>query len=68
MQYLGTPMTIQNRDDGKWVVRCDEVVVTDSGEYVSFTVAVPRGNQTVVEVQQEAIQRAIAYLQTLVKP
>ena len=64
MNFLGTPISIQNTDGRNWLVTWKDVVTTDAGESVSFTVAIRRdGNMTITDMQQHAVRTAIELLQ-----
>ena len=61
MNPIGRPMEIQNTDAGHWLVRCDNIIDSQS-ETVSFRVAIKRSDKPMGAVQREAVERAIALL------
>lgn len=67
MELLGQPVLIQNTDGNFWLVTCSDLVTTTQGEAVSFTTAVPRGGQSMAEIQRQAAQKAIELLQDFLK-
>lgn len=65
MEIIGTPLTIQNTDGMHWLITWPDCLA--GLENVSFTVAVPRGELTIGEIEQQAIRRAIELLQMVLK-
>lgn len=64
MTFIGRPITIQNTDNGEWLVQIEAVVTTSNGESVSIVVALRRdARATVPQVQARAVDRAIELLQ-----
>ena len=61
MKLLGKPVVLQNTEAG-WLVSCEDIVTTNTGETVSFTTFVPRGKLTIGEMQIQAAEKAIALL------
>lgn len=66
MQFIGGPVTVQNTDQGHWLVTLQDAVTSTAGEAISLTVAVRADPAaTMPQLQRRAALNAIAQLQAL---
>lgn len=62
---LTTPtVTVQNTDQQAWLVKVENLVSSSELETVTFTAAVPRSADSLPELTNQAVRRAIELLQT----
>lgn len=64
MKLKDPRITVQNTDTQDWLLSADGLVSANNGlETISFTVAVPRSNDSLPALTNHAIERAIFLLQ-----
>lgn len=64
MKIKDPRITVQNTDGGKWLVTAEGLLSGEDGmENVTFTVLVPRGEQSLPEITRLAVFRAIELLE-----
>lgn len=64
MKIKDPRITVQNTDGGKWLVTAEGLLSGEDGmESITFTVLVPRGEQSLPAITRLAAARAIELLQ-----
>lgn len=62
MKLSNSSMVIRDTDSGAWQVTCENILGGDF-ERLSFTLLIRKSNQTVGELEREAVSHAISLLQ-----
>ena len=65
MNNLKQRMTVQNVEGTEWAITWEQEF--SERESMSFTVLVPKGNLTVVQLQRAALQEAVGKIQRVLE-